>query len=217
MGHLILYAACVAVAALAMRPKISLAMLCTIPVALAIGETWAPDWVPDWLLITGMCATALCLAAVLVGMLFRRGSEDGDLPWGREVRYSAADKAGLRYTFVLLCIAAACSAFAAWRPPYQSGVMRIFAVLLVPVFAAFAWSFMRLLRDREIVVLIHEHALEINGRRIPWQDIAGQSFFFGVLRVDAKSGERLLRVDNTIDGFAALLYHVNRKTFRNVT
>jgi len=72
------------------------------------------------------------------------------------------------------------------------------------------------LRDRDVVIRIDEQALEVDGRRVPWQEVESHTFSFGIFRVYAKSGERVLRVDNTIDGFPALLYHVNRKTFRNV-
>ena len=223
MGNLILLASVLVVGALAMRPKLSLALMSTVPVALAIAESRVPGGLPDWLLITGILVTAYCLAAVLVAFFFRRGGDVGDdsgsLPLGREARYSWADKSGLWYTFVVLCVASAGCGVAAYDPPYQSAAIRIIAIVLVPAFGGLAASFWRLLRDRQIVIRVDEQALEITDRsetlrRIPWSDIAGYTFSFGIFRVYDKAGRRLLRVDNTIDGFVTLLYHVNRKTFR---
>ena len=223
MGHLILYASVLVVGALAMRPKLSLAVMSTVPVTLAIAETRVPGGLPDWLLITGIIVTACCLAAVLVAFFFRRsgdiGGAFGSLPIGREARYSWADKMGLWYTFALLCVASAGCGVAAYDPPYQSPATRVVATVLAPTFAVLAAAFWLLLRDREIVIQIDEESLEITEgstarRRIPWSDVAGYTFWFGIFRVYDKAGRRLLRVDNTIDGFVALLYHVNRKTFR---
>jgi hypothetical protein len=223
MGHLILYASVLVVGALAMRPKLSLAVMSTVPVTLAIAESRVPGGLPDWLLITGILVTAFCLAAVLMAFFFRRsgdvGGAFGSLPLGREARYSWADKTGLWYTFGLLCLASAGCGVAAYDPAYQSAAVRIIAMILVPAFGGLAAAFWLLLRDRQIVIRVDEQALEITDRpgatrRISWSDIEGYTFWFGIFRVYDKAGRRLLRVDNTIDGFVALHYHVNRKTFR---
>ncbi len=50
MGHLILYAGVIVVGALAMRTKLSLAVVTTVPVGLAIAKSRAPGGLPDWLL-----------------------------------------------------------------------------------------------------------------------------------------------------------------------
>jgi hypothetical protein len=223
MGHLILYASVMVVGALAMRPKLSLAVMSTLPVALALAETRIPGGMPDWMLIAGLLVTAYCLAAVIVAFLFRRGGDVGgtfgSLPIGHEARYSAADKSGLWYTFGLLCIAAAGSGVVAFNPPDESVAVRVTAAALAAAFAGLAGAFWMLLSDREIAIRFDEEALEIvDGRgastRTPWSDVAGHTFRFGIFRVYDKAGSRLLRVDNTIDGFVGLLYHVNRKTFR---
>jgi hypothetical protein len=223
MGHLILYASVIVVAALAMRPKLSLAVMTTLPVGLAIAESRVPGGLPDWLLITGILATAYCLAAVIVAFLFRRsgdiGGGDGSLPIGREARYSSADKAGLWYTFAVLCLAAAGCIVAAFDPPYQSHAVRIIAALLVPAFGGLAAAFWLLLRDRDMIIRLTEDALEIArdsgaSTRIPWREVERYTFWFGIFRVYNTAGRRILRVDNTIDGFVTLLYHVNRRTFR---
>jgi hypothetical protein len=224
VAHLILYASVIIVAALAMRPKLSLALLSTLPVALAIAESRVPDGIPDWLLISGIIATAYCLAAVIVAFLFRRSGDvagpDGSLPLGREAHYSTADKAGLWYTFVVLCVAITGCIVAVVDPPYESSAVRIIAALLVPAFGALARGFWLLIRDRDIRILIREDGLEIvqgvaSALLVPWTEIGGHTFWFGIFRVYDKAGRRILRVDNTIDGFVTLLYHVNRKTFRN--
>jgi hypothetical protein len=221
---LILYASALVVGALALRPKLSLAITTTLPVGLAIAESRAPAGLPDWLLLCGIIATAYCLAAVIVAFFLRRsgdvGGDFGALPLGREARYSRADKLGLWYTFALLCIATGGSALVGVDPPHGSIAVRAVAILLVPAFGGLAVAFWKLLRDRDIVIRIHDDELEIlsggdsSSQRVAWQQIAGYTFWFGIFRVYDKSGRRLLRVDNTIDGFVALLYHVNRKTFR---
>jgi hypothetical protein len=226
MGHLILYASVIVVAALAMRPKLSLALMSTVPVGLALVESRAPGGLPDWLLISGMLVTAYCVAAVTVALLLRRsgdiGGSFGSLPVGREASYSSPDKMGLWSTFAMLCVAVVGSAVAAVEPPYGSQAVRILAVLLVPAFAALAATFWQLLKDRDLAVRITENALEISRgseapSRVPWSDVAGYTFWFGIFRVYDKSGHRILRVDNTIDGFVTLLYHVNRRTFRGAS
>lgn len=145
MRYVILYASVLMVGALAMRPKLSLAVMSTVPVTLAVAESRVPGGLPDWLLITGIIVTALCLAAVLVAFFVRRsgdvGGAFGSLPLGREVRYSRADKAGLAYTFALLCIVTAGCGVAVYNPPHQSAVVRIIALLLIPLFGALAVAF----------------------------------------------------------------------------
>jgi hypothetical protein len=223
MGHLILYASVILVSALAMRPKLNLALVSTLPVALAVAEIRFPGAIPDWLLISGIVATAYSLAAVVVALFLRRsgdvGASLGSLPIGREVYYSGSDKAGLWYTFGVLWIAVVGCGVAVIEPPYGSAAVRIIAALLGPAFASLAVGFWLLLRDRSIAIYIREDGLEISRQAgssafVPWTDVAGHTFWFGIFRVYDKAGRRILRVDNTIDGFIALLYHVNRKTFR---
>lgn len=223
MHYLMLYGSVILVAALAMRPKLSLAIVSTLPVGLGIAESRVPGGLPDWLLIAGIVATAYALAAVIVAFVLRRsgdvGDPSGELPIGREVRYSSADKAGLWYTFVILCVAMAGCVVAVVEPPYGSPAVRVIAALLVPGFAILAWGFRLLIRDCHVHVHIAEEGLAISERAgsstlVPWRDVSGHTFWFGIFRVYDKAGRLILRVDNTIDGFVALLYHVNRKTFR---
>jgi len=215
VGHLILYASVIVVAALAMRPKLSLAIVATVPVSLAIYQSVVEAGLPDWALISGIVTSAYGLAAAIVALLFRRAgdlSSWGENPSGREARYSRADVAGLWYTFALLCAGALACVLAVLEPPYGSVVMRAIALVVAPLFATFAVTFWRLLRDSHIVVAAREEGLAIDGTLHPWSDLEGHTFSFGIFRVYDKAGRMVLRVDNTIDGFPALLYHVNRKT-----
>ena len=218
MGNLFLWASVAVVGALALRPKLSLAIVATVPAALAVWQNAIDDPLPDWVLIGGTIVSGYALAAVIVALIFRRRRDNayaeyfGELPSGREIRYSAADRAGLWYTFALLLVMTAVCTLAALEPPFGTLFVRIIAILLAPMFAAFAILFWLLLRDSHIVVVIRDDGLEIDSRFYPWSELEGHTFTFGVFRVYDKSGRLVLRVDNIIDGFPALLYHVNRKT-----
>lgn len=216
LARLVLPVSILVVAALAVRPKLSLAVVATLPAAMAVWQNTARTPLPDWLLICGIVASAYALCAVVVALLFRwsgrYAAPFGELPSGREVRYSSADRAGLWYTFALLVFMTAVCVIAALEPPYETFVVRLIAIGLAPMFAAFAVLFWLVLRDAHIVIRLRDDGLEVDSAFYPWSELAGHTLWFGVFRVYDKSGRRVLRVDNIIDGFPALLYHVNRKT-----
>lgn len=221
-----LYLSLFAVAALAMRPKLSLALLVTIPTALTLAEAWTPFGIHYVLWIVGILASGVCLGAVILAFFFRRAGDIGarsgsfEALMDREIRYSSSDRFGLWMSFVILCVAIVGAIGVALHPPMDSHAVRVGAIVAAPLLAALAIGMTFLLRDRFVVVRIDDRALEITHpdgapARYAWSTIAGFTFWFGVFRVYNRSGSMILRVDNVIDGFPSLLYHVNRHTFRN--
>jgi hypothetical protein len=221
-----LYLSVLAAAALAMRPKLSLALLVTIPTALMLAEAWTPFGIHYVCWIVGILASGVCLSAVILAVFFRRAGDIGarsgsfEALTDREIRYSSSDRFGLWLSLAILCVAILGTIGVALHPPMDSHAVRVGAIIAAPLLATLAIGMTYVLRDRFVIVRIDDRALEIThpaagSERHAWSTIAGYTFWLGVFRVYDRSGAMILRVDNVIDGFPSLLYHVNRHTFRN--
>ena len=139
------------------------------------------------------------------------------------MHYSESDKDGLLGTIVAMAVGVVLAGMVLWRPPVDLLVIaRVVAGASIPVFIFGVVVFWRLYRDREIVLRISGEGLGIRRKAaeeealVPWHQVAGYRYTFGIFTVVLEGGKPLARVDSTIDGFFALLYHVNRHTFRRV-
>jgi hypothetical protein len=220
-----LYVSILVVAFLARRPKLPIVILGTVLPSIALADRLLQGRIPLWIWIAGFVAASLALAAVVLAVfLARAGLEGGDfgaIPFGREVRYSASDRDALLGTVVALMVGIGLSVLVLIRPPIDLSFMaRIAAGVALPLFMFGLVVFWKLYRQRDIVLRIAESGLGVRraiGQEelfVPWTDIAGYQYAFGIFSVTLTNGETLVRVDSIIDGFFALLYHVNRHTFK---
>lgn len=227
LAKLGLFASVLIVGFLARRPKLPIVLLGTVLPSIALADRALDGRVPLWAWVTGFITASLAFAAIVVAVFITRaGFEGGDfgaIPSGREVHYSESDKDGLLGTIIAMAVGIVLAGLTLWRPPVDLPVItRLVAVAAIAVFVFGVVVFWQLYRDRQIVLRLSEESLGIRRNAaegevlVPWHQVAGYRYTFGVFTIVLEGGKPLARVDSTIDGFFALLYHVNRHTFRRV-